>query len=217
MSLVEHLQKSFEAAENEQSKLIPDILELEGFSGNMTRHFYNNLLNREGMKYLEVGTWLGSTVCSAMYRNTATVVCIDNWSEFPVNGKSVKDIFLKNLETYKGSNTVNLIEADCFTVDVARLPKFNVYLYDGAHTQEDHRKALIHFYDCLEDEFIFICDDWNWPYVRNGTIEAVHQLGLEVVYSLERGCQNDDPIPIPYVYGKNSWWNGIWAAVLRKR
>jgi hypothetical protein len=216
MGLLEHLQTSFAAAEEEHSKLTQDVLDLEGMSGNMTRHFYNNLMSKEDIRYLEIGSWLGSSLCSAMYENKATIFCIDNWSEDFHGTKTVKEDFLTNLKRFQGENSVQVLEAECFSVDVSTLPKFNVYLYDGAHTKEDHKKALLHYYDCLDDEFIFLCDDWNWPAVREGTIEAVQELNLQVLCSIERACQKDDPIPIPYHYGKATWWNGIWAALLKK-
>jgi len=44
--------------------------------------FYNNLLNTDNAKYLEIGTLKGSSVCSTMYNNNANIVCIDNFSKF---------------------------------------------------------------------------------------------------------------------------------------
>ena len=80
--LIDHVKKSLEKTDKLQSKLTDEILNIPGMSGKKTRHFYNNLLNSENARYLEIGTWKGSSVCSAMCNNKATVVCIDNWSEF---------------------------------------------------------------------------------------------------------------------------------------
>ena len=76
------VETSFQNAENNISKITNDIITMDGMSGTKTRHFYNNLLNTEDARYLEIGTWKGSSVCSAMCGNKAKVVCIDNWSEF---------------------------------------------------------------------------------------------------------------------------------------
>lgn len=214
MDLVTHLQRSFENAENEESKVCEEILDMKGMTGTMTRHFYNNLLSADNIRYLEIGTWMGSSVCSAMYKNKAEVVCIDNWAEF--DGADAKSIFLSNLEKYKGENKVDFIEKDCFEVDVKSLPKFNIYLYDGSHRVEDHYRALTHYYDCLDDEFIYICDDWDWADVRKGTWDAIQELGLEVVSFIERSLVEGDSWK-PTGYARATWWNGIWAAVLRKR
>jgi len=92
-------------------KITNEIINIDGMSGTKTRHFYNNLLNTEDVRYLEIGTWKGSSVCSAMCGNKATVVCIDNWSEFG----GPKAEFLINFEKFKGENNATFIENDCFT------------------------------------------------------------------------------------------------------
>ena len=48
------IEKSFENAENEISKINEDILKLEGMTGKKTRHIYNNLLNFDDARYLEI-------------------------------------------------------------------------------------------------------------------------------------------------------------------
>ena len=149
------IETAFKNAEKHISKITNEIVKMDGMSGTLTRHFYNNLLNTEDARYLEIGTWKGSSVCSAMCNNKAKVVCIDNWSEFG----SPKSEFLVNFEKFKGANDATFIENDCYKVDVSLLPKFNIYMYDGNHKNESHYKALLHYYNCLDDVFIFIVDD----------------------------------------------------------
>ncbi len=214
MDLKEHLQRCFEKAENEESKLPKEILEMDGMSGQMTRHFYNNLLTLEGARYLEIGTWKGSSTFSAMYGNRARIICIDNWSQFN-DGNQVKDIFLNYLDIYKGENEVEYREGDCFAMDPKSFPKCNLYLYDGRHEVSDHYNALKYYIDCMDEEFLYICDDWDWAAVREGTWNAIRDLNLEVVHSIERSLNEGDSWK-PAGYARATWWNGIWAAVLRK-
>jgi hypothetical protein len=205
------VETSFQNAENNISKITNDIINMEGMSGTKTRHFYNNLLNTEDARYLEIGTWKGSSVCSAMCGNKAKVNCIDNWSEFG----GPKTEFLVNFEKFKGENEANFIENDCYNVDVSTLPKFNIYMYDGNHTQDSHYKALLHYYNCLDDVFIFIVDDWNWKDVRDGTINSIQKLNLKVLYEKEIRCTWDNSVtPEPEL--SNNWWNGIYIAILQK-
>jgi hypothetical protein len=204
--------KSIKDAENGISSISQDIINLEGMSGTKTRHFYNNVLkNISNPVYLEIGTWRGSTVCSAMYDNLATVVCIDNWSEF---GGPFTD-FLNNFNKFKGQNNAQFIESDCFKVDIQQLPKFNIYMYDGCHKEESHYNALIHYYDCLDDTFVFIVDDWNWEQVRNGTNNAIKTLNLEIVFVKEIRTSMDNSVP-PQPMLSSEWWNGIGIFVLKK-
>jgi hypothetical protein len=73
-------------------------------------------------------------------------------------------------------------------------------MYDGNHTNENHYNALLHYYNCLDDIFIFIVDDWNWKDVRDGTINSIQKLNLKVLYEKEI----------------RFWWNGIYVAILQK-
>jgi len=205
------VKNAFLNAENNISKITNEIIAMEGFSGKKTRHFYNNLLNFEDARYLEIGTMNGSSVCSAMYGNSARIVCIDNWSEFGNN----KDELLHNFELYKGNNNVELIEQDCFQVDVSTLPKFNIYMYDANNSYESHYNALIHFYDCLDDVFIFIVDDWNWQDVREGTRNSIQQLNLKVLYEKEIRLTWDNSVTLQPDLSEH-WWNGMYVAILQK-
>jgi len=210
--LIDHIEKSFELALNNSSKITKDILNIPGLSGNKTRHLYNNLASIQDTRYLEIGTWKGSTVCSAMYNNQATVVCIDNWSEF----QGAKDDFLVNFTKFKGENNALFIEDDCFNIDVSKLPNFNIYLYDGDHKYECHYKALIHFWNCLDNLFIYIVDDWNWDYVRHGTYDAITKMNCEIVYQREMRTTNDNTHPEFGSEGQKDWHNGISVFILKK-
>ena len=205
------IETSFQNAENHVSKITNDIINMDGMSGAKTRHFYNNLLNTEDARYLEIGTWKGSSVCSAMCGNKATLVCIDNWSEFG----GPKDEFLVNFETFKGENKATFIENDCFNVDVSTLSKFNIYMYDGDHSEENHYKALQHYYNCLDNIFIFIVDDWNWEYVRNGTRKSITNLNLKVLYEKEIRLTWDNSHTLQ-PEARETWHNGIYVAILQK-
>uniref|UniRef100_A0A6C0K3N0 Methyltransferase n=1 Tax=viral metagenome TaxID=1070528 RepID=A0A6C0K3N0_9ZZZZ len=196
------VELAFENAEKGISKITDDILKMDGMSGKKTRHFYNNLLNTTDARYLEIGCWKGSSVCSAMCGNKATVVCIDNWSQFG----GPKEEFLINFLKYKGENNASFIEQDCFQVDIKTLPKFNIFMYDGDHASDSHNRALLHYYECLDDIFIYVVDDWIHPDIREGTYLSIIHLNLTVLYSKEIRCECAE-----------TWWNGIFVAILKKR
>jgi hypothetical protein len=202
---------AFENAEKHISKINDDIIGLDGMTGTKTRHFYNNLLNFNDARYLEVGTWKGSSVCSAMFGNNANVLCIDNWSEFG----GPKNEFLSNFEKFKGQNKAAFIENNCFHVDITNFPKFNIYLYDGNHSAISHYLALEHYYDCLDDIFIFIVDDWNWLDVRNGTKYAINTLNLKILYEKEIRLTYDNS-HTPQPLASDTWWNGLYVCILQK-
>lgn len=206
-----HIEKSIDNAEHYKSKLPKEILSMTGYSGLKTRHFYNNLLSMENSKYLEIGTWMGSSVCSAMYGNSAKVLCIDNWSQFG----GPKNKFLHYFNLYKGTNDAQFMEGDCFQIDVSVLPKFNIYMYDGDHEYQNHYKALIHFLDCLEDIFIFVVDDWNWENVRLGTHHAIRDSKCKILYEKNIRMTTDNS-HTEHNRAIANWWNGIYVCILQK-
>jgi hypothetical protein len=174
--------------------------------------FYNRICSIPNCSYLEIGTWYGSSSISALYGNTVNATFIDNWSQFSGN----KNILIDALEKYKGNSKYTLIEGDCWKVDTAQLPQYDVYLYDGPHTYSDQYNAIVKYYNCLKNNCIIMVDDWNWPDVQNGTRDGLKKVGANVIYSKEIVLPTSDTIGMPNHKGKNTWWNGIGIFVISK-
>jgi hypothetical protein len=206
--MINKLKLFFENAENGVSNIDENLKLMEGMSGTKTRHFYNNLLTIEGSRYLEIGTWKGSSVCSAMCGNSSSVLCVDNWSEFG----GPKSEFLVNFEKYKGNNDAKYIESDCFQLDISTIGKFNIYMYDGNHSYDSHYKSLTYFIDAMDDEFILIVDDWNWVDVQNATMDSINELNLNVLWNKEIKLNNEGVT----THDKDGWWNGISVFLIKK-
>lgn len=207
------LSNAFDRAMALDGKVSERVLDLEGMSGRNYRLFINNLISSlPDPRYLEVGCWAGSTACSAMDSNRVTMLCIDNWTEF--NGP--KEVFFANVIATKTS-FVNFyfLESDFRQVNYNAVGKFNCYLFDGPHTREDQYDGLMMALPALDDEFIFIVDDWNWGPVRDGTMQAIAATGLKIKTSIDvRTNQNN---ATPESIGKHSdWHNGYFFSVLRK-
>jgi hypothetical protein len=168
-----------DSLENNTSKLPNWILEMDGMSGRKYRHFINILLDSlEDPRYLEIGCWKGSTSCSAIFGNEVKSYCIDNWSEFG----GPKNIFCENVQKCVDEcDDIEIIfeEADFRKINYTEIGKYNVYLFDGPHEEKDQYDGLLVAQPSLDDEFIFICDDWNWEKVRNGTMSAIEKLNLK--------------------------------------
>jgi glycosyltransferase involved in cell wall biosynthesis len=205
-----HVEKSIKNAENLHSNLCNDILNLDGMSGYMTRHFYNNICSLPNCNYLEIGVWHGSSSVSALYKNKINeCVFIDNWSLFQGN----KDIFYENVEKFNSENSkINVIEGDCFSVDLKNLPEFDIYLYDGGHEYENQYKAIEYFLPKLKNNCIVLIDDWNWDEVKNGTLQAFTDLNVNIKYNYQIRT------PQPHnEFGKTNWWNGIGIFIIERK
>lgn len=208
----EHIETSIRAADRYSSKCTKGLLQMEGMSGKKTRHFYNNLCAMPDARYLEIGTWRGSTFCSAICGNSLRGVAIDNWSY----SASDRVAFDTNTRAYIGSNDIKVIQNDCWNVSAEDIGmKCNLYLYDGDHEEDSHARALTHFVASMDNTFIYIVDDWNDLRVRVGTFRGISEAGITIGYKREVYTSDDNSHA--KVYGPESdWHNGICIFVLTK-
>lgn len=200
MDLVEHVKEAFAKAEREESKLPPEIYQgglhrdgkLQGMSSPRVRHLLNNLCDFEGVRYLEIGTYLGSTLIAAATNNEGIFAAIDNfqWNHGKAENTEIttRQALDENLTRFEMKDKVHFVDAKCWEVDKSQLPSpFNVYFYDGDHSHECQKKALLEFIDLLADEFIFVVDDWqeSGNNVPSGTYKGIKEGGFEILYEME--------------------------------
>ncbi|MCF7852560.1 MAG: class I SAM-dependent methyltransferase [Simkaniaceae bacterium] len=207
--LIEHVQKSLECAIHHKSKLTLPLLQIHGMSSEKNRHFLNNICTLEGINYLEIGVWKGSTFFSALYNNLNinSAVGVENWSLDP----HTRDYYFANLKKFKKLLPANLrmIEKNCFKISLKEFKEpIQVYFYDGRHEEEDQRMAFTYFNEILDDVFIAIVDDWNHPPVESGTRIAFKELGYNVHKEWILPARGNGDLEL--------WWNGLYVAVVEK-
>ena len=207
--LVDHVQMSINAANNHESKLVGAVLQIHGMSSEKNRHFLNNVCSLEGINYLEIGVWQGSTFFSALYnnRNIQSATAVENWSLDPYT----RNYYFSNLDQYKNSlpENIKLVEKDCFATSLTDFKEpIQIYFYDGRHEEDDQCKAFTYFNEILDDVFIAIVDDWNHPPVQTGTRMAFKELGYHV--------HEEWILPARYNGDLELWWNGLYVAVIEK-
>jgi len=208
---IQHLESCFEKAQRLESKISQDIIDMEGMTGLMTRHFYNNLLNIEDARYLEIGVWKGSSSCAAMYGNKAIVNLIEDFSGFG----SPRRECLGNLEKYGVGNEWWLHECCCFKIDIRILGKSNIYLFDADHSENSTRLGITYYLAALDDTFILVMDDWNMGEVRNGTEMGIIENNLDILWSKEIRL-TDDNSHTPAAEAAATWHNGIAVFILKQ-
>ena len=194
-------------------KLSEEVLAITGMSGRKYRYFINNLIESlDSPKYLEVGVWAGSTLCSAIYGNRVTATAIDNWSEY--GGPSER--FFSNLARFKGPEAkVSFLERDFRQADFRSLGVNDIYLFDGPHSEADHFDGLALAQPALADEFVLIIDDWNWATVRNGTFRAIRELNIRINFVAEIRTTLDGSHP-QNAGEASDWHNGYFIAACSK-
>ena len=132
-----------------------------------------------GECYVEVGTYTGKSLISAMLNNEpSTVYACDNFSEFQeTNSLSV---LRQNLEHYELSEGVTFYNGDFNEqIHVANISEpIGVYFFDGPHDEESQYQGVRVPEDLLADEALVIVDDWRLAtdsasYAKVGTERAV--------------------------------------------
>ncbi len=207
--LISHVEKSIQNADNLSSKLSTEALAMTGFSSPRVRHLLNNLCSLPQNNYLEIGVWQGSTFISALYlneNNNKSAIGIDNWIEF---GFSTKE-FLQNTAHFIKNVNFNFFEADCFSINLdAFKDKISIFFYDGNHSFEAQKKAFTYFNPIFADVFIAVVDDYDWSQVHAGTQAAIKELNYNVLY--------EKHLSSPSLNNSESWWNGLYVAVISKK
>ena len=209
------------------TKISDEIKFMSGMSGRKYRYLINNLVSSiNNPRYLEIGSWAGSTVCSALYGNEAKAVCIDNWLKFETEEYLKKVYNTKDQKKEFEINTKKIItekidfkfiESDFRKVNFNHLGKFNIYCYDALHDEKSQYDGISLVQPALDDVFILIIDDWNWPEVRKGTLDALNNLKIDIISKIEIRTTQDDNMPKIFVGQYSEWHNGYFIAVCEKK
>ena len=209
----ERLQEAWFAAIAMDYKIPEAVRKMQGMSGKKFRYLLNRLVEyTPDARYLEIGSWSGSTACSAVYGNKGFVTCIDNWEHFG----GPREAFIQNVQACINQDiTVNLIENDFRKVDYTQIGHYNIYMYDGPHALEDQYDGVMIAQPALDNVYTLIVDDWNQANdVQAGTHQALKELGHRVLASIEIITASDANISISHE--QSDWHNGYFLAVIEK-
>lgn len=195
----------------------------KGYGGVAFRHFMNAMGSIADVRYLEVGTFNGTSLFSFVEGNHKTigkVVAIDSWDPGNVpysedNVRDIRDGVIAALELYEFDSIVTVIERDCWQVNAKEViaalgGKAHVYFYDAGHSASDHYAALPQFLSVMENTFVLIVDDWSWTSVKRGTYSALRSLPLEVIAELSIDTIKSEP------HFNLQWHNGVGVFVINK-
>ena len=208
----EHIQESIDNALLGISNLEQDRLAVRGFSTPTIRHLFNNLCNIDG-KYLEIGLFCGATFCSSFNHNCTAIGIEDHSQDFSEGFDKVKQELKENVEKFSGiPKDVKVHYADCYNMDKSLLPDgFDIYFYDGWHSEEMQAKALPEFLDKMADKFIWVDDDYHWDYVASGTTMGIEQLKDKIQIEKKWLLSGQQ------VLNDSVWHNGLIILLINKK
>lgn len=163
-----------------------------------------------GEAYLEVGTYQGKSLLSAMLNNPERpVYAVDNFSEFATSehGNSL-DHTVENLTRYGLRDKVVFYDCDFRTIFTPmHLPHpIGMYFYDGAHDEQSQYDGIALVEPFLADEALVLVDDWrlardSGSYAKSGTLRALADSPYHWALLYE--------LPARYNGDLGLWWNGV--------
>lgn len=233
--LIKHIEESVRFAKEGLSLLSREALYINGMSSDKTRHLLNNLASK-AHKYLEIGTWRGSTLIAAKQNNNLQLaVGVDNFSQFTEphpkyglwlncnhkvpeelkpfwqTGTPPKQELERNLNYFKVTG-VEIIEGDCFHKDIVdsleAYGPFDLFFNDGDHKYISQKQTIIDYSRLLADDSIVVIDDWNAEEVRDGTLAGFKETNLKLLYRVDLFSAGNCDL--------DSWWNGIGIFLVQK-
>lgn len=204
-------------ADQFQSKLSAEAIEVPFLGSLKIRALLNNL-GELATHICDIGCHKSGSMTSMLYgnNNIKSATAIDSWASDETNEDKAYPQFMANTMKFKPETTeLNVIVADCWEVDLALIPnKIDLYSYDAGHKRNEQRDALIYYKDMLADEFIFVCDDWAFEEVKEGTLEGVKEGGYEILFEQEllnpEGSTEEDHL-------NDHWWRSYAVFLLRKK
>lgn len=158
----------------------------------------------DGENYVEVGTYQGGSLISALLGNNKQAIGVDSFGEFTATNSL--QITQANLEKFGVAGRATMHDKG-FKEFFAGLPAtfpIHVYYYDGAHDEKTQYEGMEAAWPHLRHGSIIIVDDFTYPevqravnrFIANHISTVKHLFMFDPIY-------NTDPV----------WWNG--CVVLR--
>ncbi len=167
----------------------------------------------EGEAYLEVGTYQGKSLVSAMIDNPhRPVFACDSFSQFEGN---TFEITQANLAKYGLLDRVRFYDCDfgeIFSPERLPLP-VGLYFYDGAHDYDSQYKAIARIEPFLSKEALVFVDDWRFAedsqsHAKAATEQAARDSGGHWMVMHE--------LPARFNGDLAMWWNGVGVLSYRR-
>lgn len=214
---IKAIKEAINKADRFESKLSAQAI-MVPFLGSLKIRALLNNLGELATHICDIGCHKSGSMSSMLYgnNNIKSATAIDSWASDETNEDKAYPQFLENTQKFKPAITeLNVIVGDCWEIDLSLIPnKIDLYSYDAGHSRIEQRDALIYYKDMLADEFIFVCDDWAYQQVKEGTLEGIKDGGYEVLFEKEllnpEGSTEDDHL-------NDHWWRSYAVFLLKKK
>ena len=158
----------------------------------------------EGESYVEVGTYRGTSLVSAMLGNDGDFVALDDWSL----GDGSRERLEANLERFGLQERPTILEGDAFETlraGALRGRRVGVYYYDAGHEYEEQLEGLRLVEPYLADCALLVVDDTDREKVERAVERAVDDYLAGQPRATEVFRAQGE------AHGHPEWWEGVRA------
>lgn len=154
----------------------------------------------DGETYLEVGTYQGGSLISALLNNNKQAIGVDSFGEFTATNSL--QTTASNLQKFGVADRVQMHDKH-FKDFFAQLPAgfpIHVYYYDGAHDEQTQYEGMEAAWTHMRHGSLVIVDDFTYPEVQRAVNRFIanHIKNVKPLFIMDP-IQNTDPV----------WWNGV--------
>ena len=150
--------------------------------------------------YLEVGTYQGGSLISALLGNEARAIGVDNFNEFKETNTYERT--QSNLEAF-GVGDRAVLRSMSYQEFFASVPadfKVAVYYYDGQHDYPGQLAGMEAAWHHLRPGSMILVDDYIYPEVS----QAVNQFVANYIHQVQFQF-----VMLPTEGLDETWWNGV--------
>lgn len=158
-----------------------------------------------GELYVEVGTYQGGSLISALRDNDARAIGVDSFEEFTQTNNYATT--RANLDRFGMGDRARLRDLT-FQTFFEQLPadfRIQVYYYDGAHDYETQLAGMEAGWPFLQKGSLILVDDYTYPEVSRAVNQFVANHINQIKFQF---------VMLPNENTDETWWNG--CVVMRK-
>jgi hypothetical protein len=182
------------------------------FNSARVRHLLNNLCALDSTIYLDIGTYRGISLSSALHKNKNTYAyAIDKFNYDPYSASYSEEHSNAVLRGMEDSLKIsgcspdqikNIIKGDMRSFSLKEISDtINVCYYDGGVSPDDSYKTIKHINNLFSQYAIIVCSNTQNPEIAIGIEKALKE-SLIITHhtiAMRSKVMNDD----------NTWWNGV--------
>lgn len=165
--------------------------------------------------YLEIGTFMGTSLIAALKDNDVRAYVIDPLSDVTAIGTTY-DLWRKALVKFGIQDRVTLYRVPCESLNESTLPKIGLYYYDGNHDSGHTYEGLKKFEKTLSDHSIIMVDCYNIIGGHSQRVFPGHNLDINhpVKTDVDRWLSETPNATLETI---TPWWHGQAIITYRRQ